>query len=300
MVQFFSRLAARIAVLIPGVIIAYLSVQKIFPYFDKRLPVAIAVLVTYAIGAYVLVPGLIRFYRIVRPADHLPLYCVTPDGFASDPLNIGIIATRRQLIDVMEKSGWYVADRHSLLNVARMVLAILLGRSYVHAPVSNLYLFGRKQDIAFEIPVGSTPSTRHHVRFWATTYEQKKRLSIRSIHWQHRRAHVYGDNLLWVGASSLDVGLTFIRHNLQVSHMIDPDTDRERELVIGQLKAQKLVKSVKNIKLDNPYRLINRVINGSLHSDGQMAVITLKDPLAPAAMNPASKPTGRRSRNRNH
>jgi hypothetical protein len=295
MVQFFSRLAARFAVLLPGVIIAYLSVQKIFPFIDKRIPDGIAILITYAIAAYVLIPALIRFYRIVRPADHLPLYCVTPDGFASDPLNVGIVATRRQLIDVMEKSGWYVADRHSIFNVGKMVLAILLGRSYVHAPVSSLYLFGRKQDIAFEIPVGSTPSTRHHIRFWATTFERKKKLSIRSIHWQHRRAHVFGDQLLWVGASSLDVGLTLIRHNLQISHMIDPDTDRERDLVVGQLKAQKLVKNVETIKLDNPYKLINRVINGSLHSDGQMAIVRLK---SQKVATKETKPKARRNRSR--
>jgi hypothetical protein len=291
MVQFLSRLAARFAVLVPGVIIAYLSVQKIFPFLDKRTPDAIAIFVTYAIAAYVLIPALLRFYRIIRPADHLPLYCVTPDGFASDPLNVGIVATRRQLIDVMERSGWYVADRHSFFNVARMVLAILLGRSYSHAPVSSLYLFGRKQDIAFEIPVGSTPSTRHHVRFWATTFEKKKKLSIRSIHWQHRRAHVFGDELLWVGASSLDVGLTLIRHNFQVSHMIDPNTDRERELVVDQLKAQKLVKSVEFIKLDNPYKLINRVINGSLHSDGQMAIVKLKKTGLSQTPKPKKRPT---------
>jgi hypothetical protein len=277
MTQYLLRLAARFAILVPGLAIAYVSVRSIFPYFDRRLPIGLAIVVTYAIGAYLLVPALIRAYRIARPADHLPLYCVTPDGFASDPLNIGIVATRRQLISVMEQAGWYVSDRHS-----RMVLAILLGRSYTHAPVSSLYLFGRKQDIALEIPIGDTPSTRHHVRFWATTYEQKKRLSIRSIHWQHRRAHVYGDNLLWVGASSLDVGLTFIRHNLQISHMIDPDTNRERQLIVDQLKAQGLIKKLQHIKLDNPYRLINRVISGSLHTDGKMAVIDLNPDTIPS------------------
>ncbi len=47
-------------------------------------------------------PALIRLFRIIHPPDHLPLYCVTPDGFASDPLNIGLISTRRQLIHAME------------------------------------------------------------------------------------------------------------------------------------------------------------------------------------------------------
>jgi hypothetical protein len=277
MIQYLLRLAKRFAVLIPGIIIAYFSVRDIFPYFDQRLPLAIAVLLTYALAAYILMPALIRLVRIFKPVNHLPLYCVTPDGYASDPLNIGIIATRRQLIQAMENAGWYVADPHTPRYLVRHIVSTVFGGSYPNAPVSNLYLFGRKQDIAFEIPIESAAGHRHHVRFWATTYESRKNLTVRNIHWHHRRAHIKDDNLLWVGASSLDVGLGFIRHNLQLTHMIDPDTNQERQLIIDQLKAQKLVKKIETLKLGEPYRLINRVMNGSLHTDGKMSIITLSD-----------------------
>lgn len=275
--MFLVRLGKRFAVLVPGIVIAYFSVRNIFPYFDRRLPLGVAIFVTYVLGAYILIPASIRLWRIFRPADHLPLYCVTPDGFASDPLNIGIIATRRQLISCMEKSGWYAADPRTIRNMVREALSIVYGWSYPTAPVSNLYLFGRKQDIAFQIPLeGIAGGGRHHVRFWATTYENKQPLGIHSIHWQHRKDRVLGDNLLWVGASSLDVGVNFIRHNLQLTHMIDPDTNKERELIVDRLKARGLIKKVQSIKLGEPYKLINRVINGSLHTDGRMAVVTLK------------------------
>ncbi len=275
MIQYLLTFAKRFAILLPGLAIVYVSIRNIFPYFDRRLPLALAILVTYVLAAYVLMPALVRIFRIVRPAKHLPLYCVTPDGFASDPLNIGIIGTRRQLIIAMERAGWYLADRHSGRNVIRMVLGIVFDRAYPHAPVSSLYLFGRRQDIAFEIPVAGIPSNRHHVRFWATTYEQTSRLSIRSIHWHNRRAHVFGDSLLWVGAASLDVGLSLIRHNMQVSHMIHPDTNSERELIVNSLQAQKLVVKKQSVKLGEPYRLINRVLSGSLHTDGSMTVVSL-------------------------
>lgn len=278
MVQSLIRLAKRFAVLLPGIVIAYLSVRDIFPYFDRRLPLALAIFVTYALGAYVLIPAIIRLWRIIRPADHLPLYCVTPDGFASDPLNIGIIATRRQLIKSMEKAGWYIADPRSLRNNVREMLSAVYGWHYPNAPVSSLYLFGRKQDIAFEIPVeGVVGGGRHHVRFWATTYEEKEPLGIHSIDWQHRKQRVYGDNLLWVGAASLDSGVHFIRHNLQMTHMIDPDTDSERDLIVRQLKDKQLAKKVSVVKLGEPYRLINRVISGYLHTDGKMSVVTLRE-----------------------
>jgi hypothetical protein len=290
MMDFLWRTAKRFAVLLPALIITYLSVRKVFPFFDRRVPDVLAIFITYVIAAYVLIPGLIRVYRIIRPPDHLPLYAVTPDGFASDPINVGVIATRRELITAMEKAGWYVADRHSPLNIVRLIIAILIGRPYPSAPVSNLYLFGRKQDIAFEIPIGGTPSARHHVRFWATTFDREKELNVRSIHWHHRREHVYSDNLLWVGAASLDVGISFIRHNFQLSHMIHPDTDQERELILQLLRAHGLVRKVEYVKLGEPYRLINRVMTGHLRSDGQMAVVSLKQP---TKIKVGSSPSGK-------
>lgn len=278
MIQLFLRLAKRFAVLLPGIVIAIVSVRNIFPYFDRRLPISLAILFTYGLAAYIILPAMIRLYRIIRPADHLPLYCVTPDGFASDPLNIGIIGTRTDLIKVMWEAGWYMADPHKPRHLLRHALSTIYGWSYPTAPVSNLYLFGRKQDIAFEIPVDGQTGHRHHVRFWATTYDPKQPLDIETIHWHHRQAHVQSDNLLWVGAASLDVGISYIRHNFQLTHLIDPDTNQERQLIIDGLKAKKLVKKVDLIKLGNPYRLVNRVLSGSLHTDGQMAIISLRKP----------------------
>lgn len=57
--------------------------------------------------------------------------------------------------------------------------------------------------------------------------------------------------------------------------MIDPDTDKERELVVEQLQAQHLVRRTTSIKLDKPYRLMNRALRGYFHSDGMMTVLWL-------------------------
>lgn len=276
MIDYTWRFAKRFAVLIPGIVIAYFSVRDIFPYFDSRLPLGIAIFITYVLAAYVLIPALIRFIRIIRPVNHLPLYCVTPDGFASDPINIAIVGTRSQLKDAMERAGWYEADSHSILKLPKYALSTLFGWSYPNAPVSSLFLFGRKQDIAFEIPIEGGSGARHHVRFWATTFKDKKRLTVQNIHWHHRRMHVRDDVLLWVGAASLDTGLAPIRHNLQITHMIHPDTNAERKMIVSQLKDAGLVGSTQTIKLGNPYRLINRAWRGSLHTDGKMIVLKLK------------------------
>jgi hypothetical protein len=278
MIQYFWRIAKRFFVLIPGLIVAYFSVRTLFPFVDRKLKLgdALSILITYVIAAYVLVPAVIRGWRILRPARHVPVYCVTPDGFASDPLNIGIIGSRHELVQAMEQAGWYIAEPHNPRTIGRQILSTIFGWPYPTAPVSNLYLFGRKQDIAFEIPADSGAASRHHVRFWATTFEGKRPLTIKSIQWHHRRAHMLDNDLLWVGASTLDVGINLIRHNLQFTHMIDPDTNQERDLIVEQLEAQKLVRKVETIKLNKPYRLKNRVWYGSLHTDGKMLIVSLR------------------------
>ncbi len=302
MIYYLWLLAKRFAVLLPGAVVAYFSVRTVFPFIDHKVGLgdALSIFVTYIIAAYILIPALIRLIRILWPPAHLPLYCVTPDGFASDPLNIGVVATRRQLLQAMEKAGWYIADPHTPSYVFKHFVSVVLGHSYPTAPVSGLYLFGRRQDIAFEIPVeGGGTTTRHHVRFWATTFQDQKRMTVRSIHWHHRRAHVQGDNLLWVGAASMDAGIAPIRHNMQITHMIHPDTNLERNLIVEQLEAEKLVKQTQSIKLGNPYRLLNRAWRGHLQTDGKMTIVQLKPEKSLNVPLKKRASTARRNRRRN-
>lgn len=276
MLQMFIRATKRLAILVPGLVVAYLSIFNIFPWLNNHVPVVAALIATYLLGAYVLIPALIRLVRIIIPTKHLPLYCVTPDGFASDPLNIGLIGTRQQLIQAMAAAGWYEADKHTFRNAVREALSVVYGWWYPTAPMSHLYLFGRMQDVGFQIPIKDAPAgSRHHVRFWATTFRENGELNVRSIDWHHREAHVQHDRLLWVGAASLDAGVAFIRHNAQISHMIDPDTDQERELIVTQLQNAGLAVTKQSVKLGDPYKLTNRVWRGYLQTDGCMTIMEL-------------------------
>jgi hypothetical protein len=276
MFKIFIRNIKRLAVFIPGIVIAYVSVQYTLPFFDRRLPIALGIIASYILAAYVLLPAIIRLYRIIWPATHLPLYCITPDGFASDPLNIGIIGTRLGVIEAMQKSGWYMADPYSPKNIINQVLSIVFGREYFTGPMSGLYMFGRKQDLAFEIPLNGSTRNRHHVRFWATTFSKTQPMAAHRIDWRHRKAHVQDNELLWVGAASLDTGIMPIRHNWQITHMVHPNTDQERELIVSGLAAKDLVEQTDKIKLGNPYKLINRTWRGELHTDGIMTIVRLR------------------------
>jgi len=275
MILSLIRFAKRLAVLLPSLVVAYLSIFNIFPWLNDHLPLVAALILTYLLGAYVLIPATIRVFRILFPVSHLPHYSVTRDGFASDPLNIAIIGTRQQLDQALAAAGWHRADRLTLRSGVKMALSTVYNWSYPTGPVSSLYLFGRAQDQAFQKPFsnGNTGS-RHHVRFWATNFDDDENLSVRSIDWQHRQKHLQHDRLLWVGAASRDIGVTFVRHNAQLTHLVDSDTNAERELLVSELVTSKQMRLKRTVALGAPYKLPNiRGWTGHLHTDGKMSVL---------------------------
>lgn len=279
MLQYIVRSAKRLLVLSPGLAIAYVSVENIYPILDEQTPAVLAFLATYGLGAYVLVPALTRFTRLFYQPRHLPVYSVTPDGFASDPVNVGIIGTKRELISAMHRAGWEVADDHTIRNIIKEVFTIIFRIPYPTTPMSTLYLFGRHQDIGFEIQIEDRRGYRHHVRFWATTYDKDVPLtSSDNIHWFPRKAlkQHEGERLLWLGAASKDVGLALIRHNAQFTHMIHPNTNAERDLIVDQLQIDG-AKLKASIRIMNAYTLVNRAWRGYLDTDGVLKVVALPD-----------------------
>ncbi len=88
----------------------------------------------------------------------------TTEGLPGDPLNIALIGFDQDVVRAMTAGGWYPADPITFQTSLRIVERTLLKKPDETAPVSHLFLFGRKQDLAFEQPVGASPRQRHHVR----------------------------------------------------------------------------------------------------------------------------------------
>ena len=93
---------------------------------------------------------------------------VTSAGIPGDPINVGLVGDKPEVITAMTRSGWLPADPLTLRSSIGIVGSVLLDRPYREAPVSSLYYEGRKQDVAFEKLVGDSADRRHHVRFWLT------------------------------------------------------------------------------------------------------------------------------------
>ena len=132
---------------------------------NKRINWLILILVAWAIAAYLLIPWVSKLYYR-HHFNEGPRITVTSDGHPGDPVNIAIEGEEEDLVRSMHAAGWYPADPITLASSMRIVVDSVIRKPDDEAPVSALLLFGRKQDLAFELPVGDSPRQRHHVRFW--------------------------------------------------------------------------------------------------------------------------------------
>lgn len=181
--------------------------------------VVLTALVVYLLIAYLLVPLLWRSYTKRHPAlEEAPEITHTANGIHGDPLNLALVGTEEELQAAMLAAEWFPADPITLKSSLRIAAGTVFHRSYDDAPVSNLFLFGRKQDLAFELPLGNDPRRRHHVRFW--------------------RAEKVDDNgrPLWFGAATFDTKVGFSHTTGQITHHISPDVDGERDKIMEDLK----------------------------------------------------------------
>jgi len=150
-------------------------------------------------------------------------------GTPGDPVNIAFEGTQSQIMAAFEKIGWVKADPLSVRDDIRLAKAFLAHQSYPTAPVSNLYLFNRPEDIAVEHELGSV-STRHHARFWDTGR-------------QDAGTHME----LWIGDCSEDTNVEPLRkHGIIVgtTHHIDPNLDRERDYIFALMKKASVISSL--------------------------------------------------------
>src|SRR5207237_348951 len=94
--------------------------------------------------------------------EDVPGITYTGDRHPGDPLNVSLIGTKAEVMKVLLAAGWHPADALTFRSCLAIAGATVLRRPYESAPVSNLYLFEHKEDLAFEQPVGNNPRRRHH------------------------------------------------------------------------------------------------------------------------------------------
>lgn len=223
--------------------------------------VTVSLIVLWLVVAYYALP---RIHRVLS-RFYLPEYFIgrarTSDGLLADPVNLALRGSRENLVKAMNKAGWSEADPITLRTGLKIVTSTIRKRSYPNAPVSDLFVYGRKHDLAFQKEVDGNPAKRHHVRFW------------------HVDEGAYlpgGYNVDWVAAATYDDAVGFSLFTLQITHSIDGDVDAERDFLVGTIKKAHRAKKIERIDFFFPQY---RDRNGGGHkyfTDGSMVIVDLK------------------------
>ena len=182
--------------------------------------------VVYFLLAYVVLPALWKHHEHEPGLASLPMVTRTGTGIPGDPLNVGLVGSRDDILRAMDAASWFPADPITLRTSLEIVGSVVLDRPYHAAPVSALYYQGKKEQLAFEKPDGRSADRRHHVRLWQVL---DKGTTGRPV---------------WLGAATFDRGVGLSHYTGQVTHHIGPDIDAECDLLIRDLGEAGMVETL--------------------------------------------------------
>jgi hypothetical protein len=227
-------------------------------HLRKALIALASVAVAYLLVSYFALPEYWARYVRRHPAlNAIPGITHTGNGMPGDPLNVSLIGTETELKKIMLAASWLPADPLTLHSCLEIAEASVLKRAYDEAPVSNLFLFDRKQDLAFERPVHNNPRQRHHVRFWKSDNTADGRP-------------------VWVGAAIYDDRVGINRETGQVTHHTAANIDAERDQLFHDLEA---TGDLVEVTFEDDFHIVREGKNGGgdpWTTDGRLELGTIK------------------------
>jgi hypothetical protein len=197
------------------------------------------------------------------------LVCCTTNADGSgegDPLNVVLVGSGEDAIAALAASGWSFTEAITVDSIRRMVGAAIAERSFVTAPVSSLYAFGRKQDVALQRG-RSTIAQRNHMRLWLAPFRCE-------------------GQPVWVGQVSRDIGVkATTRSPTLTTHVIDPLVDESREYLLASLLHRDAVSRfafVRGVGEASPEKPRFNLTDDPYFTDGNRLVVWLSsEPVPP-------------------
>ncbi|WGD56647.1 LssY C-terminal domain-containing protein [Bradyrhizobium sp. CB1650] len=231
-----------------------------------------SLVLAYLALAYLFLPALWSHHEREPGLASLPMITRTSADIPGDPLNVGLVGDKEDIVRAMTAAGWYAADPVTLRSSVEIVGSVILDRPYRDAPVSPLYYQGKKQQLAFEKPDGRSADRRNHVRFWKVLES--------------------GDDTrpVWLGSATFDRGVGLSHDTGQVTHHIASDIDAERNLLMTDLRKARVVSSFFQISGIGP-TLFGRNGGGDpYYTDGEIHLAVLMPGAAIGPVDPATLP----------
>jgi hypothetical protein len=151
----------------------------------------------------------------IKALEQLPC-CTTDKGGKNhgDPLNLVIISETEDLFYAFIRAGWDETEVVTAASGFKTAMSFITGGQYRYSPISNLYVFSRRQDIAMQ-RIRDNIHERNHFRLWLSP------MTFQGIP-------------VWIGQISRDIGVRFNWKTI-ATHKIDPDVDETREFLLENL-----------------------------------------------------------------
>ncbi len=197
---------------------------------------------------------LIRFYPYTYQFPAYPKITRTQSGAEGDPINLIFVGGQDQIRQSFQQAEWLIPDPITLQTSAKIAADSLAHRPYPTAPVSNLFIFGRVQDLAFEKPTNDV-ANREHIRLWKTGTR-------------------IGGQRVWIGQASYDSGIELSGTTHFPTHHIVPTVDLERNAVGADLQKTGLVAEEADEAFTAPIFFAHNGGGDYYESDGDVLVIT--------------------------
>jgi hypothetical protein len=214
-------------------------------------------LIVYGIIAYIALPLAWTHYEHQKGLEGLPMVTRTAQNIPGDPINVGAVGTREDVLCAMHAAGWFPADPITFRSSVDIIGSVILRRPYRDAPVSPLFYDGRREDLAFELPFGKSADRRHHVRFWEVLKQGEEGRPV------------------WLGSVTFDRDVGLSRYTGQVTHHIAPDIDAERDGLTDDLKKAKVVEAVYEVSGIGPTLIAWNGGGDRYYTDGEIKISRL-------------------------
>ena len=221
------------------------------------LVVVAIILAGYGIITYIVLPTIWSHYEHQKGLAGSTMLTRTGQDIPGDPMNVGLVGSREDVLCAMHAAAWYPADPITFRSSLEIVGSVVLDRPYRDAPVSSLFYEGRREDLAFEKPDGRSADRRHHVRFWQVLKQGEEGRPV------------------WLGSVTFDRGVGLSRDTAQVTHHIAPDIDAERDGLTGDLKAVKIVEAIYEVSGVGPTLNGRNGEGDRYYTDGEIEISRL-------------------------
>ncbi len=203
---------------------------------------------------------------ITEPEDFLewveeqPATVTNADGSKTgDPLNLVIIGDSEAVWPAFLRSGWDPTAAMTAGSALKTGVFGIFGGAYRYSPISNLYVYGRSQDIAFQ-KVRSSIHYRNHLRLWLAPVT------------------VQGMPVM-IGQISRDIGSCFTtKSKTLVTHRIDPNVDDTRAALVQDFmyaQALEAYARVGGVGFVSPEEPRGNLTGDPWFTDGNRAVMLL-------------------------